>query len=544
MSLRITIIGLISLFLLPIVLTGTTETCDVEFSSPKVIVRYGDPVNVTCSTNHTDYRATGWEVSVGAVKLEGSNSAVWNVSNLTVWDAEPKCFINLKAPPRQCNKPLNLIIYKLPDKVSIDVPERMAANKPYNVTCRVQSVAPRAYVKVKLNKGNEMLDMKMYTSNNTKIPVDLHETFTIYPSVNDHGKNYSCEVELNFTEKILSSHSEPAVISVVDIKKPKLFLANSTEDIEIGELSLVVCSSQDSFPLQEVEMQVFFNGKEVNSTVKAGLLNATYTQKSAAPVNISCTVSVQNFSETSNLIVRGYNLPIPTIGIPDHIPENDNVDITCHVENQQPVNTTQMLKILGEDLVSTDGKAVIHSYTGQREHNGRTVICLTILQLPTQRVTRGSNTTLNVQYLPVFLKALPVKEDFKSGESLASKITCEADGNPKPEIEWLKDNRSIEPDKSLGQGDEGTYVCEAKNALGTATHIVIITVQSPNILLYVLLITFVIAIGLFTSLFYYIYRKKTKTGEYDVKDIKNPSRNGNVAQNDNKEKHPLQPVKV
>uniref|UniRef100_A0A8C4SZP9 Ig-like domain-containing protein n=1 Tax=Erpetoichthys calabaricus TaxID=27687 RepID=A0A8C4SZP9_ERPCA len=177
---------------------GQQDTCDVEFSPARVIVRYGDPVTVTCLTNRTDFRATGWEASVGSVKQENSSSAVWNVSSLTVWDAEPKCFINLRAPPRQCNKQLNLIIYKLPENISIDGPEVIEKGKKFNITCEVKDVAPINNVWVKLCRDGVTIKQKRLGQSNEKTPESGNVTFTVSADRKDQGWNYTCVVKLIF----------------------------------------------------------------------------------------------------------------------------------------------------------------------------------------------------------------------------------------------------------------------------------------------------------------------------------------------------------
>ncbi|MGH0129303.1 UNVERIFIED_CONTAM: hypothetical protein FKN15_001933 [Acipenser sinensis] len=97
---------------------ASSAVCDVNIDPSRVVVRFGDPVTLSCSTIREDVLAAGWESSVSPVNERDSKIAVWNVSSLTVWDAEPKCFINYMKEPRQCVEKLDLVIYNKPSLLS------------------------------------------------------------------------------------------------------------------------------------------------------------------------------------------------------------------------------------------------------------------------------------------------------------------------------------------------------------------------------------------------------------------------------------------
>jgi len=74
-------------------------------------------------------------------------------------------------------------------------------------------------------------------------------------------------------------------------------------------------------------------------------------------------------------------------------------------------------------------------------------------------------------------------------ESGTASFQCEAEGNPEPEVTWLKQNTSLSVDKRVVSSrgglmitdvtsqDEGMYTCVARNILGEMTSSAILTVQ-------------------------------------------------------------------
>uniref|UniRef100_A0A8C4SYQ4 Intercellular adhesion molecule N-terminal domain-containing protein n=1 Tax=Erpetoichthys calabaricus TaxID=27687 RepID=A0A8C4SYQ4_ERPCA len=198
--------------------TGMAQTCDVEFSPAEVIVKYGDPVTVTCRTNRTDIRAIGWETSVEPVEPKKSNSTVWNVSSLTVWDAEPRCFINFKAPPKQCDKLLNLIIYKLPSKVQItpqDSSTNMTEGRSYTLGCHIEKVAPSRYLQVMLYQGDQLLHKDSFPEDSNVGPVDKYKNWTIHPKAVDSGKEYKCVAQPEFGHQNIQSMQDSFTATIL-----------------------------------------------------------------------------------------------------------------------------------------------------------------------------------------------------------------------------------------------------------------------------------------------------------------------------------------
>jgi hypothetical protein len=94
---------------------------------------------------------------------------------------------------------------------------------------------------------------------------------------------------------------------------------------------------------------------------------------------------------------------------------------------------------------------------------------------------------------PTFTKAtLDSKSFFRKGEGESFRVTCEAEGNPKPEIFWYKDGLPFDADgirykngkstvkmKNLMKVDSAVYTCRAKNLIGESMQNYTLLVEEP-----------------------------------------------------------------
>ncbi|XP_066563960.1 vascular cell adhesion protein 1 isoform X2 [Amia ocellicauda] len=172
--------------------------CPIEINPERVVVKYGDPVSANCTVTQTT-RGMGWETSVGSIDMQTDfQSLLWNVSSLTDWTAEPKCYANFQTEPKQCVKKLDITLYKYPDSVSISSVGHtgpMEEGRQYRLQCDVQSIAPVQYLSVNWYRGGALIHTETFSENTTK-PVDVSRTLLITPNRTDDGVQYSCEAEL------------------------------------------------------------------------------------------------------------------------------------------------------------------------------------------------------------------------------------------------------------------------------------------------------------------------------------------------------------
>lgn len=89
---------------------GVHSSCPIELNPSTVVVRYGDPVSINCSSSDSLVETMGWEVSQGPTGMQPVNHLTWALESLTEWTIEPSCFINT-LKDEQCEKKPNVVLY-------------------------------------------------------------------------------------------------------------------------------------------------------------------------------------------------------------------------------------------------------------------------------------------------------------------------------------------------------------------------------------------------------------------------------------------------
>ncbi|KAK1153754.1 vascular cell adhesion protein 1-like isoform X3 [Acipenser oxyrinchus oxyrinchus] len=267
--------------------SASSAVCDVNIDPSRVVVRFGDPVTVNCSTTREDVMGSGWESSVSSVNEPNSKITVWNVSSLIVWDAEPKCFINYMNELRQCEEKLDLVIYKSPESVSLIAPEFMKIGVESTITCQVLDVAPARYLSVKLYKGDEQLGNRSFTHDSTRFPLNENVPFPVTPTRADNGAEYTCVAELQLgpggPKPNPEKRSPPLKIPVV--YKPSL-LSAAEENAEVREGgSIVLKCSADGNPAPTYEWK-YPKADNVQEITKDGVSTVNITRASSSNARV------------------------------------------------------------------------------------------------------------------------------------------------------------------------------------------------------------------------------------------------------------------
>lgn len=68
--------------------------CPLTLTPAEIVVKFGDPASINCSTSATDASLIGWEAVVAGSASE-ELFVPWIVDKLEHWGIEPKCFITL-----------------------------------------------------------------------------------------------------------------------------------------------------------------------------------------------------------------------------------------------------------------------------------------------------------------------------------------------------------------------------------------------------------------------------------------------------------------
>nr|XP_015204689.1 PREDICTED: intercellular adhesion molecule 2-like [Lepisosteus oculatus] len=233
-------------FALSAVFAGAVPECPVEISPQRAVVKYGDPVTVNCTATQIP-RGMGWEATVGSTGMKADvQSVTWNVSSLTDWTAEPKCYGNFLTEPKQCRKNLNISLYKYPDSVSLSPVDQMVEGRQYQLQCEVQNIAPVQYLTLNWYRGQTLIHSQDFFTNTTRTPVNVSATLLITPDRVDNGQPFTCEAELNLgpegPQPPPAKQSDPLRIAV--LYKPRFLISgNERVKIEKGKDLLLSCKT-------------------------------------------------------------------------------------------------------------------------------------------------------------------------------------------------------------------------------------------------------------------------------------------------------------
>ncbi|XP_063331229.1 intercellular adhesion molecule 1-like [Pelmatolapia mariae] len=191
------------------------------FTPPALVVKYGDPANVTCDVCQKDCSGDvfGLEHAVGKVTQNGT-TRFWTVDSLTEWGLSLQCYHTYNAGD-QCTSVLNLTLYQSPESVSISFVNHtgmMFENQQYTLQCSVQNVAPVQSLTVTFYRGNTALGHLQSNHSEEKKPVNETFTLNITPSREDDGAQYWCEAKLELgpagpqRPPVVTSEKLPAIV--------------------------------------------------------------------------------------------------------------------------------------------------------------------------------------------------------------------------------------------------------------------------------------------------------------------------------------------
>nr|XP_015204452.1 PREDICTED: intercellular adhesion molecule 5 [Lepisosteus oculatus] len=433
--------------------------CPVEISPQRAVVRYGDPVTAKCTTTQTA-RGIGWEATVGATGMKTDvQSVTWNVSSLTDWTAEPKCYGNFLTEPKQCGKNLIIILYKYPDSVSLssDSPvDQMVEGIQYQLQCEIKNIAPIQNLTVNWYRGQTLIHNQTFSHNTTRTPGNVSATLLFTPDRADNGQQLTCEAELNLgpegPQPPPTNQSDP--LSITMLYEPEITGCPLSVDVKEHHSleSSVTCTAEGSPPPKTRWVK---DGQQIDPSVKLNRTDggeftyeATNTQGS---VNHTVTVEVRYGPE-----ITGCPL---SVDVEEH--HSLESSVTCTAEGSPPPETRWV----------KDGQQIDPSVKLTRTHEGQFTYEATN--------TQGAvNHTVNISviYAPE-ITGCPLSVDVEEHHSLQSSVNCTTEGSPPPETRWVKDGKQIDPSVKLTRTDGGQFTYEATNTQGTVNHTVTVKVR-------------------------------------------------------------------
>uniref|UniRef100_A0A3B4VF01 Ig-like domain-containing protein n=1 Tax=Seriola dumerili TaxID=41447 RepID=A0A3B4VF01_SERDU len=201
-----------------------------NFILSNVVVRYGDPVSVNCSTSETVFEGMGWEATEGGLSPEKVNHSTWSVKNLINWDIFAKCF-------------LNPLPETFPEQVSISSSSGpngvMREEEEYSFTCHIQHVAPVQNLTVRWYKENTLLRTDTFYSTSKK-PVDQSSVYNFTAKRQDNGVTLKCEAHVDLGPEGPQFNSSSEYTITVHCK----YLEDA--EVEVGSNVSLKCSSMSN----------------------------------------------------------------------------------------------------------------------------------------------------------------------------------------------------------------------------------------------------------------------------------------------------------
>ncbi|XP_039466640.1 hemicentin-1-like isoform X2 [Oreochromis aureus] len=92
--------------------------CPLKVNPSEIVVTFGDPVSVNCSTSARYVTGMGWEAPFGGTGFKPPPVVTWRVDKLEEWTPSPFCYATLADGSRCTSHPV-IIVYKTPDFVSV-----------------------------------------------------------------------------------------------------------------------------------------------------------------------------------------------------------------------------------------------------------------------------------------------------------------------------------------------------------------------------------------------------------------------------------------
>ncbi|KAK2833281.1 hypothetical protein Q5P01_017170 [Channa striata] len=221
-------------------------SCPVVMKPPVVVVGYGKPFSVNCTSLSNKTDGMGWESSAGGTELRpGVTSVPLNIEAINQWSLEPTCYMNDK-DGGQCSAKLPITVYKMPDLVTMSQPSPpwpMVEGEKYLVKCDVANVAPARNLTVQWYKSNKMFHMEPFDET-TLSPVNKTSVLHLTAHRDDDGTQIWCEANLNFYPfgpnfRSVTTKKEVTVLYPPTFTKP----ANETVEVNAKSKLLLNCTA-------------------------------------------------------------------------------------------------------------------------------------------------------------------------------------------------------------------------------------------------------------------------------------------------------------
>ncbi|XP_074512460.1 vascular cell adhesion protein 1-like [Sebastes fasciatus] len=443
----------------------TPRGCPLVLTPAEVVVEFGGPASVNCSTSAADVSKMGWEAKVGGISTEDSSVVTWKVERVEDWDTKPLCFINWGDDDTQCQVELDISFYQTPDNVSVSALEQgpMVEGTEHWLLCDITDVAPLKNLKLTWYRGNEILHTEMFNGTSTT-PVNVNGTLRVIPERDHNGALFRCKAELLLGPngpELVPTVTSPPYVAVVHYKPLIKDCPDHFAGVE-GEFSLDMwrCKADGNPPptVQWYYEENLINASEPLTRAKSGKYTAEIGN-SLGNTSISVLITIEyepSFTCDARLeVVENGALPCEPDGIPTPV-------ITWFKDGKEMASPPRWTK-------DDSGK---YSLKATNEHG---------------IATHALN--VDVLYAPVFTH-VTYKNEVNPGDNVT--FACIAKGNPPPEVKWHYDSSAVNVRVTTGGSQQsisvtgatstnaGVYRCDATNKVGSVTTSVTLIMKDPK----------------------------------------------------------------
>uniref|UniRef100_A0A8D0BVG0 Cell adhesion molecule 3 n=1 Tax=Salvator merianae TaxID=96440 RepID=A0A8D0BVG0_SALMN len=278
--------------------------------------------------------------------------------------------------------------------------------------------------------------------------------------------------------------SQPTTSDEVVVAGSKVTLRCEVEDPDDSSL-------QWSNPAQQT---LYFGEKRALRDLRIQLEKSTPNELTISIENATLADEGEYTCSIFTMPVRTAKAIVTVLGIPQKpqitgymapLKEGDVAQLTCVSSGSKPAAELRWHKgdkaLAGESFeVAEDANGKTFTVTSRveftvgKEDDGVEVIC-TVDHASLQNSDKSTSQQLNVYYKPT-AKIEPIPNNPQEGKNL--KLRCDGRGNPVPqEYKWEKEGIDTPlPDAqdgilnfpNLNKSDSGTYICYAKNMMGTS----------------------------------------------------------------------------
>ncbi|XP_068575156.1 intercellular adhesion molecule 5 [Cebidichthys violaceus] len=285
---------------------STQTSCPLVLTPAEIVVRFGDPVSVNCSTSVTGVFQMGWEATSGS-KATSDNATTWKVEKVEEWVAKPLCYITLN--DYQCSVMLDITVYKTPDNVSVSALDQrpMVEGTEYRLKCDITNVAPVKKLKLTWYRGNETVHTEMFNGT-AETPVNVSSTLRVTPERDHNGALFRCEAELHLGQN--GSDLGPTVTSsqyMAVVHYAPVFNGSYSKEVNVilGDNVTFDCSA-DGNPPPEIKWSY---GSKANVTVttrgrQKSIIVTGATSTDAGDYDCVATNEIDVMRRTVTLVVQ------------------------------------------------------------------------------------------------------------------------------------------------------------------------------------------------------------------------------------------------